>query len=80
MDIFKEIRERADILKVCDVLGIKLNRSYKAICPFADHKEKTASFSISPSKNIFCCFRLRKERQFYYFSTRIVKHNTIRKC
>ncbi len=56
MDIFKEVRERADILKVCDVLGIKLNRSYKAICPFANHKEKTASFSISPSKNIFCCF------------------------
>lgn len=56
MNIFKEVRERADILKVCDVLGINLNRSYKAICPFANHKEKTASFSISPSKNIFCCF------------------------
>ncbi len=56
MDIFKEVRERADILKVCDVLGIKLNRSYKAICPFPEHKEKTASFSISPSKDIFCCF------------------------
>ena len=28
MDIFKEIRERADIL------GIRFNRSYKAICPF----------------------------------------------
>lgn len=56
MDIFKEIRERANILQVCEVLGIKLNRNYKAICPFADHKEKTASFSISPSKNIFCCF------------------------
>ena len=56
MNIFKEVRERASILEVCDVLGIKLNRNYKAICPFADHNEKTASFSISPSKNIFCCF------------------------
>lgn len=56
MDIFKEVRERADILKVCNVLGIQLNRGYKAICPFANHKEKTASFSISPSKNIFYCF------------------------
>ncbi len=56
MDIFKEIRERSNILDVCNILGIKLNRSHKAICPFADHKEKTASFSISPSKNIFCCF------------------------
>lgn len=56
MDIFKEVRERADILKVCDILSINLNRSYKAICPFANHKEKTASFSVSPNKNIFCCF------------------------
>lgn len=56
MNIFKEIRERVNILEVCDVLRIKLNRNYKAICPFADHNEKTASFSISPSKNIFCCF------------------------
>ena len=56
MDIFKEVRERANILEVCDVLGIKLNKNHKAICPFADHNEKTASFSISPSKNIFCCF------------------------
>ena len=56
MDIFKEVRERADILQVCDVLGIKLNRNYKALCPFPSHLEKTASCSIHPKKNIFCCF------------------------
>lgn len=56
MDIFKEVSQRTDILKVCEVLGIKLNRSYKAICPFTGHKEKTASFSVSPRKNIFYCF------------------------
>lgn len=56
MDIFKEVKERADILKVCDVLGIKLDRNHKTICPFPDHEEKTPSFSISVSKNIFCCF------------------------
>lgn len=54
MDIFKEIRERVEILEVCNILGIKLNRNYKAICPF--HKEKTPSFSVSKRKNIFCCF------------------------
>lgn len=58
MDIFKEVRERANILKVCDVLGIKLDRNYKSLCPFPNHREKTPSFSISPSKNIFYCFRL----------------------
>ena len=56
MDIFKEVRERTDILKVCNILGININRSYKAICQFPEHKEKTASFSILPTKNIFYCF------------------------
>lgn len=54
MDIFKEVKERADILKVCDLLGIKLDRSYMTLCPF--HKEKSPSFSISPDKQIFKCF------------------------
>ena len=57
MDIFKEIKRRTDILKVCDLLGIKLNRSHMAVCPF--HKEKTPSFSISNSKQIYKCFGCR---------------------
>ena len=54
MDIFKEVKERADILKVCDLLGIKLDRSHMCLCPF--HKEKSPSFSVSPSKQIYKCF------------------------
>lgn len=56
MDVFEEVRNRVSIVDTCKVLGIKLSRNYKAICPFSDHKEKTPSFSISVSKNIFCCF------------------------
>lgn len=56
MDIFKEVSSRADILKVCGILGIKLDRHYKCLCPFSNHNEKTASFSVLPSKNIFYCF------------------------
>lgn len=58
MDIFQETRDKVKILDVCNLLGIKLNKNYKCICPFPDHKEKTPSFSISVSKNIFYCFRL----------------------
>lgn len=54
MDIFKEVKARADILKVCDILGLKLNKNNMMLCPF--HKERTPSFSVLPSKNIFCCF------------------------
>lgn len=52
----KEVKERADIVKVAQYFNIKLNRSNKALCPFSNHKEKTPSFSISPQKQIFHCF------------------------
>ena len=58
MNIFQEVKERADIVKTCDLLGIKLNRSRMALCPFSNHNEKTPSFSVSPSKRIFKCFRM----------------------
>lgn len=49
-----KVKELADIVKVCEVYGIKLSRSHKGTCPF--HKEDTPSFSVSPKKQIFKCF------------------------
>lgn len=54
MNLIREVKTRADIVKVAELYGIELNRSYKCKCPF--HEEKTASFSISPSKQIWKCF------------------------
>ena len=54
MSLIREVKERADIVKVAEYYGLKLNRAYKCICPF--HKENTASLSISPQKQIWKCF------------------------
>lgn len=54
MNLIREIKERADIVKVAMAYGLKMDRAYKCVCPF--HKEKTASFSISPQKQIWKCF------------------------
>ena len=50
MNKIQEVKQRADIIRVAEYLGIKK----KQCCPF--HKEKTPSFSISQSKQIFKCF------------------------
>lgn len=54
MSLIREVKERADIVKVAELYGMKLNRAYKYVCPF--HKEKTASLSISSQKQIWKCF------------------------
>jgi len=55
-ELIEEIRARSDIV---DVIGehVKLRRSgssYVGLCPF--HSEKTASFSVSPDKQLYYCF------------------------
>lgn len=54
MNYIREVKDRADIVKVAEIYGLELNRANKCICPF--HKEKTASFSVSARKQIWHCF------------------------
>jgi len=55
-DVIERVRESSDIVEVVgDHLQMKQSgRNFKALCPF--HPEKTASFMVSPEKQIFHCF------------------------
>ena len=55
-DIIEEVRSKNDIVDVVSQY-VKLTRrgsSYFGLCPF--HNEKTPSFSVTPSKQMFYCF------------------------
>ncbi|HSC25357.1 MAG TPA: DNA primase [Candidatus Babeliales bacterium] len=56
MNLFSFIKERVSILDVINeyVTLKKAGGYHKGTCPF--HHEKTASFTVSPDKNIFYCF------------------------
>src|SRR5919112_2188197 len=51
-----DLRRQADIVRVLqDYVSLKKKgANWMACCPF--HQEKTPSFSVNPSKNIFYCF------------------------
>ena len=56
MDQVEEIKKKLDVVSlISSYLTLKkAGRNYKACCPF--HKEKTASFMVSPEKQIWYCF------------------------
>lgn len=55
-DIVKEIQRKSDIVEIIsDYVSLKKRGDeYVGLCPF--HSEKTPSFSVNPSKQLFYCF------------------------
>lgn len=66
-DIVERVREASDIVDVISAyLPLKRKgRNFWARCPF--HQEKTASFSVSPDKQIFHCFGCHKGGNVFSF-------------
>lgn len=62
-----ELKRQADIVRVVqDYVQLKKKgANWMACCPF--HKEKTPSFSVSPSKEIFYCFGCHKGGSVFNF-------------
>ena len=62
-----DLRRQADIVRIVqDYVSLKKKgANWMACCPF--HKEKTASFSVSPSKDIFYCFGCQKGGSIFNF-------------
>jgi DNA primase len=55
-DFIETVRSRTDIVGLISeyVVLTRAGQDYKGLCPF--HQEKTPSFTVSPSKQIFYCF------------------------
>ncbi|MBI5399490.1 DNA primase [Candidatus Saganbacteria bacterium] len=70
-ELIEQIRNKADIVAVVSeyVALRKRGKNYLGLCPF--HSEKTASFTVSPDKQIFHCFGCHEGGNVFAFLMKI---------
>lgn len=70
-ELINQIRDRVDIAEVIGqhVSLTKAGQNLKGLCPF--HQEKTASFNVSPSRQIFHCFGCGAGGDVFTFLTKV---------
>ena len=70
-DLINQIRDRTDIVEVVGqhVSLTRAGQNLKGLCPF--HQEKSPSFTVSPSRQIFHCFGCGAGGNVFTFLTRI---------
>ena len=70
-DVINQIRDRTDIVEVVGqhVSLARAGQNLKGLCPF--HQEKSPSFTVSPSRQIFHCFGCGAGGNVFTFLTRI---------
>lgn len=70
-DIIDQIKSRIDIADIVShhVSLTKAGQNLKGLCPF--HQEKTPSFTVSPSRQIFHCFGCGAGGNVFTFLTRV---------
>lgn len=57
----------ADIIGEHSLLKQKSHDSLTGLCPYPDHNEKTPSFSVSASKQVYYCFGCKRGGNIYSF-------------
>ncbi|HLZ35606.1 MAG TPA: DNA primase [Nitrospira sp.] len=70
-DVINQIRDRIDIAEIVGqhVSLTRAGQNLKGLCPF--HQEKSPSFTVSPSRQIFHCFGCGAGGNVFTFLTRI---------
>ncbi|NES22529.1 MAG: DNA primase [Symploca sp. SIO3E6] len=74
-DTIEEVKQRAEIVDVISehVVLRKRGKDYLGLCPF--HDEKTPSFSVSPTKQMYYCFGCQAGGNAIKFLMEVGKHS-----